>query len=182
MKYMTNGNWIHIWLDRVGKQLLDKSQALIRVFDTQVLPPRRHDQAVDHLQLPKSGNEAARTGTQCLSHMNGIWRHGLVNKPGEGDGGVEHEPGQVRPSSIKLFVVMLLGFLERFRISSIPAKISFKLRSGCGGLMIAVSLPRRVIPIRSPLPARSTSSESFCLASNRPTVRIRTPYQSRLLS
>src|SRR5580700_8514301 len=38
--------------------------------------------------------------------------------------------------------------------------------------MSAVSLPRRAMPIRSPLPARSTSSESFCLASNNPTVRI----------
>lgn len=40
------------------------------------------------------------------------------------------------------------------------------------GLIIAASFPRRVMPILSPPLARSTSSDSFCLASNRPTVLI----------
>src|SRR5262249_16398542 len=46
--------------------------------------------------------------------------------------------------------------------------ISFKLVSGAAGTRTAASSPRRVMPIFSPSRAHSTSSESFCLASNSP--------------
>src|SRR5438105_219649 len=44
-----------------------------------------------------------------------------------------------------------------------------------GELMTAASFPRRVIPMLSPSLARCTNSESFCLASNNPMVRIPPP-------
>ncbi len=50
----------------------------------------------------------------------------------------------------------------------------FQVGLGCGGTMRAATLPLRVIPMRSPSPTRSTSSDSFRLASNSPTVRIKT--------
>ena len=65
--------------------------------------------------------------------------------------------------------------LALLRIRSISSKTTSKSVSVRAGTIKAVSFPRRVIPIRSPSPARSTSSESFCLASNNPTVRMSLP-------
>ena len=68
---------------------------------------------------------------------------------------------------------MFFGFRERLRILSISANTCDKSTPPCSaGPMTAASSPRLVIPIRSPRAAFSTNSESFCLASNNPTLRI----------
>jgi len=58
---------------------------------------------------------------------------------------------------------------------ALQAELQARLAWPVTETMIAASLPRRVMPIRSPAAARSTNSESFCLASNNPTLRFSHP-------
>jgi hypothetical protein len=60
-----------------------------------------------------------------------------------------------------LFIVTPFGRRDRFRIFSISAKTSLRECSGCGGTRIATSLPRGVLPMRSPRLARLISSENL---------------------
>jgi hypothetical protein len=54
------------------------------------------------------------------------------------------------------------------------------LIADAAGAITATTFPRRMIPICSPALARSTSSGSFCLASNNPTVRMGASHFDRL--
>src|SRR5260370_8968395 len=99
-----------------------------------------------------------------------------VYHPCESNGSIQYESRHRRPSSIKSLIVTPRRGFARLRIRSIPSKISLRSTSSCAGTICAASFPRLVIPIRSPREARSTSSESFCLASNSPTLRITAPH------
>src|SRR6516225_3251730 len=130
--------------------------------------------------MPQVGNNSPGSLQKELFHAVGIDRYGLVEKPTKCDRRIEDKATHVRPSSIKFFAFKPRSILARFLIFSMSLKTSLRLASGATGTRTAASRPRRVIPIFSPSRARSTSSESFCLASNNPKVRI-VPYQSRLI-
>src|SRR5438132_13899900 len=73
------------------------------------------------------------------------------------------------------FILNLFGRLTLVLICSIRSNTSLRSDRERGELMTAASFPRRVIPMLSPSLARCTNSESFCLASNNPMVRIPPP-------
>src|SRR5277367_5260342 len=84
-------------------------------------------------------------------------------------------------STPALFNQILDGHTTRKRLGTPPDLFDVReylldlgqvLRSLWAGTISAATLPRRVIRIRSPRDARSTNSDSFCLASNMPTVRM----------
>src|SRR5215475_4650842 len=104
--------------------------------------------------------------------MDRVSRNRVVEKPGEGDRGIQDKLGQTRPSSIRFFTVTAFVRLALFRIRSMSANTSSRFVSARAGITIAANSPRRVIPIRSPSEARSTISDNFCFASKSPMVRI----------
>src|SRR5579864_2427437 len=122
--------------------------------------------------MPQRRHQSSFAGEHLPPHFQRIYGNGDVKNPCQSDRRIQDKLGHLLPSSIRLFTLTFLGFLERFLISSILATTSFRSTCSSAGTISAASLPRRVIRIRSPRDARSTNSESFCFASNIPTVRI----------
>src|SRR5207302_1415908 len=131
-----------------------------------------HQHSVGKLQYPQRGYDRAIAPAYSVSHLRRVGLHGHVDEPRECNRSVKDEPVQRRPSSIRSFVVTPGWGLAFLRIFSMAANISSRSLSLLAGPITAASFPRFVIPICSPRPARSTSSESFCFASNSPTLRI----------
>src|SRR6266566_7536988 len=146
---------------------------------TEVPASLRHGQAIGNLQMPPRRYQSALAPEHLLPYFQRIHWHGIIKNPGERHGSIQNEVAHTLPSSIKFFTLTFLGFFERFRISSILANTLLRSTSSCAGPIIAASFPRLVIPVLSPRAALSTSSESFCFASNNPIRRMQPPARSR---
>jgi len=153
-------------LDRVVREIRDDA---IGVRTRQPLATDGHLQAVRDLDVPEPRHHRAASGDRVEQRGDRLAAL-VVQRVGERDRAVEHHAHR-RPSAIQPLISSAVTGTSRLRRAAMRLPAA-RARSTSAPRptprSTAAGWPWRVMTISSPAAARWTSSESFCLASNKP--------------